>query len=112
MSNIENKYITNADYIKLSKGIIDNSIKTKNLVTKTDFDTKLQDISKRIISDKTKHLHVENELKKKQKPLTQVFLVVRATLSMMRHSFFNISTYSQNYYNIFWSSRNNLIMGI
>ena len=35
-----------------------------NLVPKTDFDTKLQDISKRIISNKTKHLLVENELKR------------------------------------------------
>ena len=35
-----------------------------NLLTKTDFDAKLQDISKRIISNKTKHLLVENELKK------------------------------------------------
>ena len=35
-----------------------------NLVPKTDFDTKLQDISKRIISNKTKHLLVESELKR------------------------------------------------
>ena len=35
-----------------------------NLVPKTDFDTKLQDIIKRIISNKTKHLLVENELKR------------------------------------------------
>ena len=34
-----------------------------NLVTKTDFDTKLQDISKRITSNKLKHLLVEPELK-------------------------------------------------
>ena len=34
-----------------------------NLVTKTDFDTKLQDISKRITSNKSKHLLVEPELK-------------------------------------------------
>ena len=33
-------------------------------MTKTDFDTKLQDISKRITSNKTKHFLVENELKK------------------------------------------------
>ena len=36
-------------------------------VTKTDFDTKLQDISKRMTSNKSKHLLVENELKKLQK---------------------------------------------
>ena len=33
-------------------------------MTKTDFDTKLQDISKRITSNKTKHFLAENELKK------------------------------------------------
>ena len=34
-----------------------------NLVTKTDFDARLQNLSKRITSNKTKHLLVENELK-------------------------------------------------
>ena len=34
-----------------------------NLITKTDFDTKLQDLNKRITLNKTKHLLVENELK-------------------------------------------------
>ena len=35
-----------------------------DLVTKTDFDTKLQDINKRITSNTTSHLLVQNELKK------------------------------------------------
>ena len=35
-----------------------------SLVKETDYDTKLQDISKRITSNKTKYLLVENELKK------------------------------------------------
>ena len=35
-----------------------------DLVTKTDFDTKLLDISKRITSNKRKHFLVENEFKK------------------------------------------------
>ena len=34
-----------------------------HLITKTDFDAKLQSLSKRITSNKTKHLLVENELK-------------------------------------------------
>ena len=38
-----------------------------DLVTKTDFDTKLLDISKRITSNKRKHFLVENEFKKLQK---------------------------------------------
>ena len=38
-----------------------------SLVTKADFDAKLQNLSKRITSNKTKHLPVENKLKKLQK---------------------------------------------
>ena len=38
-----------------------------SLVTKTDFDTKLQDISKRITSNKSRHLQIESKLKKLEK---------------------------------------------
>ena len=34
ISDIENKYITTADYNKFTKNIVDNSIRTKNLVDK------------------------------------------------------------------------------
>ena len=37
-----------------------------NLVTKTDFDTKLKSLNQKINSNKTKHLPAENELKKLQ----------------------------------------------
>ena len=36
-------------------------------MTNTKFDTELKDISKRITSNKSKHLFVKNELKKQQK---------------------------------------------
>ena len=35
-----------------------------NLITKTDFDVKLSSLNRKITSNKTKHLLVENELKK------------------------------------------------
>ena len=35
--DIESKYITKADYNKFTKDIVDNSIKSKDLVAKTDF---------------------------------------------------------------------------
>ena len=35
-----------------------------NLVTKTDFDDKIKGLDEKITSNKTKHLLVENELKK------------------------------------------------
>ena len=34
------------------------------MITKTDFDDKLSNLNRRITSNKTKHVHVENELKK------------------------------------------------
>ena len=33
-------------------------------MTKTDFDTKMSSLNRKIISKKSKHLHVENELRK------------------------------------------------
>ena len=35
-----------------------------NLITKTDFDTKLSSLNRKITANKSKHLLVENELKK------------------------------------------------
>ena len=35
-----------------------------NLITKTDFDAKLSSLNRKIMSNKSKHLLVENELKK------------------------------------------------
>ena len=38
-----------------------------NVITKTDFDTKLSGLNKKITTNKTKHLLVENELKNLEK---------------------------------------------
>ena len=58
------KYITTPEFNKLTTENFKARSAQANLVTKTDFDVKLQDISKRITSNKKKHLLVENELKK------------------------------------------------
>ena len=63
ISGIESKYITTDDYNKFTKDIVDNSIKSKNLVTKADSDAKLTSLNKKINSNKTKHFLLENELK-------------------------------------------------
>ena len=58
------KYIINRKYY-----ITENfaaRLAQANLVTKIDFDTKLISLNKKINSNKTKHLLVENELKKLQ----------------------------------------------
>ena len=58
------KYITTPEFINLAAGVFTGRLAQADLLTKIDFDTKLQDISKRITSNKTKHLLVANELKK------------------------------------------------
>ena len=60
------KYITTPEFINLAAWVFTARLAQANLVTKTDFDTKLQSFNKRITSNKTKHLLVENELKKLQ----------------------------------------------
>ena len=71
VSEIENKitdhnhdkYVTPPEFNKLTAENFKARLAKADLVTKTDFDTKLQDISKRITSSKTRHLLVENEFK-------------------------------------------------
>ena len=58
----------------------------------TDFDDKLKILNK-VAPDKSKHLLVENELKKLQhkienyKYMIPVFLSIKSTLSVMEHKF-------------------------
>ena len=56
------KYITTQEFNKLATENVNARLAQTNLIT-TDFDAKLQFLSKRITSNKTKHLLVENELK-------------------------------------------------
>ena len=55
------KYITSQGFNKLNFNV---RLAQANLIARTDFDAKLQSLSKRITSNKKKHLLVENELKK------------------------------------------------
>ena len=58
------KYITTPEFNKLTAEKFAVRAAQANLVTKTDFDDKLKNINKKINSKKTKHVLVENELKK------------------------------------------------
>ena len=58
------KYITAAKFNTLAAGVFDARLAQANLITKREFDTKLNSLNKKINSNKTKHLYVENELKK------------------------------------------------
>ena len=51
----------------MAAGVDNARLAQANLVTKTDFDAKLQSLNKEITSNKTKHLLVETELKKTRK---------------------------------------------
>ena len=72
ISEIENKvsdhnhdkYITAPEFNILVARVFIARLTQTNLVTKTDFDAKLQSLNKKINSNKTKHLLVKNEIKK------------------------------------------------
>ena len=58
-----NRYIINPEFNNLAAGGFTARIAKGNLVTETDFDTKLQSLNEKINSNKTKHLLVETDLK-------------------------------------------------
>ena len=58
------KYITNPEFNKFSAEFFDVRLTRVNLITKTDFDGKLRSLNQKNNSNETKHLLVENELKK------------------------------------------------
>ena len=71
ISEIENKvndhnhdkYITTAEFNRLTTENFKARLAQATLITKTDLDTELKKISDRVTTNKTKHLLVENELK-------------------------------------------------
>ena len=56
--------ITTPEFNNVAPGVSDARSKQADLVTKTDFDTKLRSLNQKINSNKTKHLLVKNELEK------------------------------------------------
>ena len=59
------KYITTPEFNTLSANVFNAGLAAQtDLIRKPDFDFKLKGISDRITKNKTKHLLVENELKK------------------------------------------------
>ena len=60
------KYIATPEFNQLTAEYFAARLKQANLVTKSDFDDNLKNLNQKINSNKTKHLLVENELKKLQ----------------------------------------------
>ena len=58
------KYITTPKFNTLAADVFSARLSQANLITKTDFDAKLSSLNRKITSNKSKHLLVENELKK------------------------------------------------
>ena len=61
------KYITTAELITFAARVFNARLVQASLITRTDFDTRLQSHNKRITSNKTNHLLIENEIKKLEK---------------------------------------------
>ena len=59
--------ITTPEFNKLATEIFKAKLKQADLVTKTEFDTKLQNLNKKNYLKLKKHLLIENELKKNLK---------------------------------------------
>ena len=58
------KYITTPEFNKLTSKSFAARLAQANVITKKDFNAKLSSFNRKIISNKTKHLLIENELKK------------------------------------------------
>ena len=52
------------EFNTLAADVFNTRLAQANLITKTDFDAKLSSLNRKITSNKSKHLLVENELKK------------------------------------------------
>ena len=57
------KYITTPEFNTLAASVFYARLAQANLITKTDFEAKLSSLNRKITSNKTKHILVENELK-------------------------------------------------
>ena len=58
------KYINTLELNKLAADVFNVRLAQANLITKTNFDAKLSSLNRKSTQNKTKHLFVENELKK------------------------------------------------
>ena len=60
----QDKYIITLQFNKLAADFFNVRLAQANLITKTDFDSKLSNLNRKIATNKTKHFLVKNELNK------------------------------------------------
>ena len=58
------KYIDTSEFNKLASDVFNVRLAQANLITKTDFDTKLLSHNRKVTQNKSKHLIFQNELNK------------------------------------------------
>ena len=58
------KYITTPEFNTSAADVLNARLAQANLITKTDFNAKLSSLNRKITSNKSKNLIIENELKK------------------------------------------------
>ena len=56
------KFIDTSKFNTLATNFFNARLAQANLTTKTDFDAKLSNLNRKVTQNKSKHLHVENEL--------------------------------------------------
>ena len=60
------KYITTPEFNTLAADVFNARLAEVNLITKTYFDAKLSSLNRKITANETKHLLIENKLKKQK----------------------------------------------
>ena len=70
------KYITTPEFNTRVASVFNATLSQANVITKTVFDAKLSSVHKKITSNKTKHLLIENELKNWKKLMQPILEVI------------------------------------
>ena len=78
------KYINTSEFNTLAANVFNARIAQANLITKTDFDTKLLSLNRKITQNKTKHLLVENKLTTSENKIPGVRLKQIITLKLLK----------------------------
>ena len=78
------KYLTTPEFNTLAADLFNARLAQANLITKTDFDAKLSSLNRKITSNKSKHLLVENELEK-LKTFDSSYFIDKVILKKMVH---------------------------
>ena len=88
------KYIDTQEFKELAADVFNARLAQANLIKKTDFDAKLSSVNRKITKNKSKHLLVENELKK-LKTFDQSYFIGKSYFEEDGHQiiqYFNHST--------------------